>query len=83
MYVNYVQASKVGCSKIINFHVFEKGIKNVAVYGPYKVAKVIGILEAFPLKCHAFLYIQRKFQKIQRKIQPDLELTKQNICMRF
>ena len=65
------------------FSLFAKGIKNVAVYGPYKVAKVIGILEAFPLKCHAFLYIQRKFQKIQRKIQPDLELTKQNICMRF
>ena len=83
MYVYYVLASKVGCSKIINFHVFEKGIKNVAVYGPYKVAKVIRILEAFPLKCHAFLYIQRKFQKIQRKIQPDLELTKQNICIWF
>ena len=55
------------------FLLFVNGDKNVAVYGPYEAnKKIIGIIEAFPLKCTTFLYIQRKFQKIQRKSQYDL-----------
>ena len=49
------------------------GDENVAVYGTYEAnKKVIGIIEAFPLKCTTFLSIQRKYQKIERKIQSDL-----------
>ena len=49
------------------------GDKNVAVYGPYETTnKIIGIIEAFPLKCTTFCIYKGNFKKIQGKSQSDL-----------